>query len=79
MSPTFDEVLQSARSLPNSERANLIDELIETLEPEDAAPIEDAWISEIARRSRELDDGLVQPIPWEEVKRLARQRIWPNG
>ena len=79
MSTSFDQVLKAALSLPDTERAHLIDTLLDTLEPEDAAPLEDAWLAEIARRSREFDEGLVHPIPWEEVKERARLRIRPNG
>ena len=79
MSTSFDHVLESALLLPDTERAQLVEALIGTLEPDDAAPLEDAWLAEIARRSREFDAGLVQAIPWEQVKERARQRMRPNG
>lgn len=79
MSDSFDLALQAALSLPDAERARLVDALIDTLEPEDAAPLDDAWLAEIARRSREFDEGLVQTVPWEEVKERARRRVRSNG
>ena len=79
MNSSLSHVLEAAKSLPESERVELIDALIATLEPEDAAPLDDAWLAEIDRRSREFDAGLVQPIPWEEVKERARRRVHANG
>ena len=75
MITSLDQVLQAALSLPDTERTQLVEALIDTLAPEDAAPLEDAWLTEIERRSREFDEGLVQPVPWEDVKRRARERI----
>jgi putative addiction module component (TIGR02574 family) len=74
MSESFNNVFQAALALPESDRVQLVDALIATLEPDDAAPLDDAWLSEIERRSREFDEGKVQPIPWEVVKERARRR-----
>jgi putative addiction module component (TIGR02574 family) len=79
MNSSLSHVLEAAKSLPEPERVELIDALIATLEPEDAAPLDDAWLAEIDRRSREFDAGLVQTIPWEEVKERARRRVHANG
>jgi len=72
---SLDQILQAALTLPEEDRVQLVDTLIATLEPEDAAPLDDAWIAEIQRRSREYDSGTVTAIPWEEVKERARQRL----
>jgi putative addiction module component (TIGR02574 family) len=37
-------------------------------------PLTDEWMNEISRRSAEYDDGKVQTIPWEQVRREARLR-----
>ena len=34
--------------------------------------IEEDWLIEARRRARELDEGLVQPIPADEVRKKAR-------
>ena len=34
--------------------------------------IEEDWLIEARRRARELDEGIVQPIPAEEVRKKAR-------
>ncbi len=64
----YDEVLQTARSLDEPERVRLVEELLGSLSPADAAPLDDAWLAEIDRRSDELDAGKVATIPWQEVR-----------
>ena len=76
---TYDEVLRTARSLGEPERVRLVDELLGTLSPTEGAPLEDAWLAEIDRRSTELDAGAVQTIPWSEVRRQAWKRVKRNG
>ena len=69
------EVLRDALGLPVEARAALIDSLIESLDPTVDEGCEDAWREEIHRRLREIDNGAVQLIPWEEVRRrLKAQR-----
>ncbi len=34
--------------------------------------IEEDWLIEARRRARELDEGIVQPIPAEEVRKKVR-------
>ena len=75
----YDEVLQTARSLDEPERVRLGEELLGSLSPDDAAPLDDAWLAEIDRRSDELDAGTVATIPWQEVRQRARARAKLNG
>ena len=79
MTASVDDILQQALALPDSERVQLVDALIATFAPEDAAPLDDTWLAEINRRSDEFDAGGVQPIAWDEVKERARQRAQRNG
>ena len=76
---TLQEVMQAAMALPEPDRAELVDSLIATFQPAQAAPLDDAWLAEIQRRSLEYDQGLVQTIPWEQVKQRARQRLTSHG
>ena len=75
MMTTYDEVLRSASTLPETDRARLIEELLGGLNPVDAAPLEDAWLTEVERRSDELDAGTVQGIPWATVRANVRQKV----
>jgi putative addiction module component (TIGR02574 family) len=76
---TYEEVLRTARSLDEPERARLVEELLDSLSPGEAAPLDDAWLAEIDRRSDELDAGTVATIPWEDVRQRARERAKLNG
>ena len=71
---TYEEVLRTAWSLNEAERVRLVEELLGSLSPTEAAPLDDEWLAELDRRSSELDSGDVQTIPWDEVRCLARGR-----
>ena len=73
--PDYDTLLANAAQLPVDARIQLIEALWDTV-PEDALPpLSDKWLAEIQRRSAEYDAGLVQPIPWEQVRAEALRRI----
>jgi len=72
---TFEEVLKTAQSLNESERVRLVQELLNSLNSEEAAVLHDAWLVEIDRRSNDLDAGTIQSIPWAEVRKRVRERI----
>jgi len=74
MKAAIEQILQAALALPDDERAELVEALLATLEPETAAPLDDAWKAEIARRSAEFEAGLVKPIPWPTVRQIGKRR-----
>ena len=51
--------------LSAAQRAELIERLIDTVLP--APPLHPAWEAEIARRVADMDAGLTEPIPAEDV------------
>jgi putative addiction module component (TIGR02574 family) len=69
------ELLKDALSLPPEARAALADSLLESLDTEIDASVEEAWREEIHRRLREIDSGAVQLIPWDEAHRRLRARL----
>ena len=73
MVTSFEQIIEAALALPDSKRAELVDTLISTFAPEDAAPLDDAWLAEINRRSDEFDAGGVETLTWAEVKERARR------
>jgi putative addiction module component (TIGR02574 family) len=79
MSSRLEQVLQAVMSLPELDRVQLVDALIATLEPEDAAPLDDALLAEIERRSNEVDAGTAVLASWDEVKAHARSRSRSDG
>jgi len=70
MDPTTIE--REALHLPVSDRAKLAHKLLLSLEDMSEPEIEQAWLDEAERRAAEIDQGLVQLIPAEEVSRKAR-------
>ena len=74
MAANFDDVIKDALTLPPGERAMLADHLLESLDSEKQKEIDALWAEEAERRSKEIDDGLVKPIPGEEVMNRLRAR-----
>jgi putative addiction module component (TIGR02574 family) len=78
MNPTTERVLGAALALPDSERLELVEALIVSLQSsEDEPPLDDAWREVIAQRASEIEVGSVELTPWSEVKRRARNA--PGG
>ena len=69
MTATAKTVLESALTLPESERMAIAEALWESL-PADAVDLDDdALEQELLRRSEEMDKDPSSVIPWSEVKR----------
>ena len=74
MNSTAEQLLSAALSLPEEDRLQFVEALIVSLQPTDRAPFDDSWREIIRRRSAELQSGQVTPVPWEDVKRQAREK-----
>jgi putative addiction module component (TIGR02574 family) len=74
MNVAAEQLLTSALALSDSDRAELADAILASLHSSDHPPFDEAWREVIQRRSAELDSGRVIGVPWEEVKRQARER-----
>jgi putative addiction module component (TIGR02574 family) len=68
---TLAQIAQQALALSEAERAELAQRLLLSLDDSATNDIADEWLAEASRRARELDSGVVQPIPAEEVRRKA--------
>lgn len=75
MSPVLAELKQQAAQLSQSERAELALALIESLDGEPHADVEETWRVEVERRIAEIDRGEVQLIPGDEVFARLRKRL----
>jgi putative addiction module component (TIGR02574 family) len=73
MDTTTQQLFNTVLSLPDGDRAELVEALIASFRPDDQPPFDDAWRVVIQRRSAELRSGQVTPVPWAEVKRKARE------
>ena len=64
----------AAMALSPDEREMLAEHLMESLDPKDQETINRLWVEEAERRLKEIEDGVVEPIPGEEVMRRLRSR-----
>jgi putative addiction module component (TIGR02574 family) len=71
---TYEEVMSAAMTLPANERVMLAEHLIDSIDAEDQERIDRLWAEEAQRRMKEIEDGVVTPIPGEEVMRRLRSR-----
>lgn len=74
MSATFQEVTREALTLSESERADLAQTLIRSLEPVVDKGIQQAWDVEISRRLDRVRQGTAKGRPAEEVFRDLRAK-----
>ena len=66
------QIENEALDLPEDKRAELAQKLILSLDASDQDNFDEEWLLEAQRRAQELDDGVVQPIPAEEVRKKAQ-------
>jgi len=71
---SYEEIISAALALPPGSRAMLAEHLLESLDAEDQARIDALWAEEAERRDKEIEDGVVTPIPGEEVMNRLRAR-----
>jgi putative addiction module component (TIGR02574 family) len=69
------EIVNAAIKLTENDRLQIVEELLASLEPDSDDGVDAAWAAEIERRSIEIKEGIVRPIPWSEVKSQARKRV----
>jgi putative addiction module component (TIGR02574 family) len=68
MNPQTQAILDAALALPEAERALLAERLLESVSPEADELTDDEFFAELERRRMEVEQGLVKPIPWSEVR-----------
>ncbi len=70
-----EKIIAEALQLPSQLRALVAERLIESLDLEESGEVSPEWREEIARRCREIDEGLVELIPAETVLAQAYSAI----
>jgi hypothetical protein len=75
MSKTVRELYEEASTLDEKQRADLAGLLLESLDSERDPDVEMAWAEEIKTRISQIDNGEVDLIPWEDVKKEMYERI----
>jgi hypothetical protein len=76
MANTVDRVLEDALRLSHDQRAELVAELLATLEPDTASQRrgEAEWIEEVERRARAAVAGS-PGVPWAEARAQIERRL----
>jgi putative addiction module component (TIGR02574 family) len=69
------EIVNAAIKLAERDRLQIVEELLASLEPDNDEDVDAAWAAEVERRSQEIKQGVVRPIPWAAVKAQARKRV----
>ncbi len=72
MSGQSQALLEQALKLPVNERAELAEQLLRSLDPVADQDVEAAWQKEVQRRLSEVERGVAEMIPWEEVRERLR-------
>lgn len=75
MSPAVEQILGTAMTLPESQRLELAEALLSASEPPSPVLAGEAWLTELQRRSNEIDSGTAVFTSWAEVKRRVRNRL----
>lgn len=75
MTQETQELLQKALALPDEERAELVGNLISSLDSIIDEDVDIAWQQEVARRLEEVRSGSVKTVSWEEVQRKGNSLL----
>lgn len=67
MNPIAKKLLDAAMRLPHAERQALADRLFDSLDS-DEPNVEAAWLEETERRVTEMDRGVVELLPWKQIR-----------
>lgn len=69
------DVTDQALALPAEERIILAQRVWDSVEHFANSEVEKAWMQEVDRRWREIEEGKVQCLPAEQVMKQARERL----
>ena len=72
---TSKEILGQALNLSPEDRAKLVLDIISSLDGPPDNDVERAWVDEIERRVKEVQDGTVELLEWEEVRKRIEARL----
>lgn len=75
MSPKTESIMKEALQLPREARALIAEKLLESLDSDEPFEISEQWSREIARRCREIDEGVVDLIPGDQVLKEAGEGL----
>lgn len=68
----LQQIEQETLQLTEDECAGLAKQLLLCLDSPSDGEIRESWLAEACHRARDLDEGKVQPVSAEEVRRKAK-------
>jgi len=74
MSTSTTELISIAESLPFEMRAEIVNKILETMQPS-TEEIDALWVAEAERRSQEIKSGKVKTIPGHVVFEKVKKRF----
>ncbi|MDE3040079.1 MAG: addiction module protein [Nitrospirota bacterium] len=72
MTDKTQAIVEQALKLSPTERADVAEQLLASLDEALDSDVEKAWQEEVQRRLQQVERGEVNTIPWEEVQRRLR-------
>lgn len=75
MKTPVDKITEQALALSPEERAQLVDRLAESLDPQLADAYQAAWAAEARRRLEELQAGTIRPVSLSKALAMVRKRL----
>ena len=76
MDLTRDQIIDAVQALPPADQIAVADAIYMTTRApwmEEDMALSSEWDKEIAKRLREIDEGKVELIPWEQVEAEMRE------
>jgi len=68
-------LLEEALELTEEERLELAGLLLDSLDAEQGAGVDAAWVSEIKTRLTTLDEGRAETIPWADARKQLLNKL----
>ena len=68
MTPAADRFLADLLKLPPADRGEVVERLLDSLEPASDADAEGAWSEQIRSRIEDIRSGRITAIPWKEAR-----------
>lgn len=72
MTTKSEFILNEALSMSPAERSRIAHCLIHSLEQPMTESVDSQWIQLAQKRLEELENGTVQPVSWEEIKKKSK-------
>jgi hypothetical protein len=75
MTTTVEDLLKRAMELPAEQRAQLADELVESLDARTLTELDKQWLTIAKRRRDEVRNGVAQTVPGPHALQQVRDAI----